>query len=227
MSARVVYVHPLSCAEHAAVGRREGVRGVCLLKLTNASLGRLGAPSLLVRLSLRFREKTLKPINLTGKQIDPGVADAVVCVYGFGDVLCDRLSGTKGKLRGKRVGYLDAVRVVDSVAVGIPRQSTVSVRGVSHCRPLMAPEARVPACPCLVRASRLRGSPPGNRQMRYLRRTTARLERHRPGQRLETPEYMHQRGLYLEVSRQSRGRFQSSFVSSISSASSSSSSYVQ
>src|SRR5690606_8162275 len=132
MSARVVYVHPLSHAEHAAIRRREGVRGVCLLKLPNASLGFLGAPSLLVRLSLRFREKTLKPVNLTGKQIDPGVADAVVGVYGFGDVLCDRLSGTKGKLRGKRVGYLDAVRVVDSVAVGIPRQSTVSVRGVSH-----------------------------------------------------------------------------------------------
>src|SRR5690606_40712465 len=87
---------------------------------------------LLVRLSLRFRGKTLKPIYLTGKQIDPGVADAVVCVYGFGDVLCDRLSGTEGKLRGKRVGYLDAVRVVDSVAVGIPRQSTVSVSSVGH-----------------------------------------------------------------------------------------------
>src|SRR5690606_14672202 len=43
MSARVVHVHPLSYAEHAAVGRREGVRGVCLLKLPNASLGRLGA----------------------------------------------------------------------------------------------------------------------------------------------------------------------------------------
>src|SRR5690606_18760218 len=86
-------------AEHAAIRRREGVRGVCLLKLPNASLGFLGAPSLLVRLSLRFREKTLKPVNLTGKQIDPGVADAVVGVYGFGDVLCDRLSGTKGKLR--------------------------------------------------------------------------------------------------------------------------------
>src|SRR5690606_37745624 len=46
------------------------------LRLLKAVLGRLGAPSLLVSLSLRFREKTLKPINLTGKQIDPGVADA-------------------------------------------------------------------------------------------------------------------------------------------------------
>src|SRR5690606_21670687 len=121
MSARAVYVHPLSHAEHAAIRRREGVRGVCRLGRPKPGLGLPGAPSLLVRRRLRFREETLKPVNLAGKQIDPGVADAVVGVYGFGDVLCDRLSGTKGKLRGKRVGYLDAVRVVDSVAVGIPR----------------------------------------------------------------------------------------------------------
>src|SRR5690606_21177547 len=66
------------------------------------------------------------------KLSDPGVLADVVGVRGLHNVLCDRLSGTKGKLRGKRVGYLDAVRVVDAVAVGIPRQSTVSVRGVSH-----------------------------------------------------------------------------------------------
>src|SRR5690606_25943055 len=102
------------------------------LRLLKAVLGRLGAPSLIVRLGLRFREKTLKPINLTGKQIDPGVADAVVGVRGLHDVLCDRLSGTKGKLRGKRVGYLDTVRVKNPVTVRVPRQRTVSIRGVSH-----------------------------------------------------------------------------------------------
>src|SRR5690606_11148450 len=135
MSARVVHVHPLSYAEHAAVGRREGVRGVCLLKLPNASLGRLGALcGFLVPLVVLQQLATvdLGLLSALLKLSDPDVLADVVGVRGLHDVLCDRLSGTKGKLRGKRVGYLDAVRVVDSVAVGIPRQSTVSVRGVSH-----------------------------------------------------------------------------------------------
>src|SRR5690606_24234724 len=66
------------------------------------------------------------------KLSDPGVFAAVVSVHGVHDVLCDRLSGTKSKLRGKRVGYLDAVRVKNPVTVRVPRQRTVSIRRVGH-----------------------------------------------------------------------------------------------
>src|SRR5690606_33610462 len=94
-------------------------------------LGLLSASLLPGPIPVEVCHGVVSPLELPLKISDPILAD-VVGVRGLRDVLCDRLSGTKSKLRGKRVGYLDAVRVVDAVAVGIPRQSTVSVRGVSH-----------------------------------------------------------------------------------------------
>src|SRR5690606_2403956 len=99
--------------------------------VTKVGLGLLSASLLPGPIPVEVRPGVVSPLELPLKISDPILAD-VVGVRGLRYVLCDSLSGTKRKLRRNRVSYLDAVRVVDSVAVGLPRQSTVSVRGVSH-----------------------------------------------------------------------------------------------
>src|SRR5690606_13675297 len=97
-------------------------------KLPNVLLGWLSAIGQLVDVGGILDRFLVRLFKLS----DPGVLADVVGVRGLHDVLCDRLSVTQAKLRGKRVGYLDAVRVKNTVTVRVPRQRTVSIRGVSH-----------------------------------------------------------------------------------------------